>query len=66
MRSIEFEHFWTPVLDISVDKNVAKILQDSAYLSAPPVVSLTVICSGRIDRSDHELRIQPWNIRHRI
>ena len=29
MRSIEFEHFWTPVLDISVDKNVAEILKDS-------------------------------------
>ena len=39
MRSIEFEHFWTPVLDISVDKNVAEILQDSVSLSAPPVVN---------------------------
>ena len=57
MRSIEFEHFWTPVLDISVDKNVAEILKDSGYLTAPPIAT---------DESDHKLRIQPWNIRLRI
>ena len=57
MRSIEFEHFWTPVLDISVDKNVAEILKDSGNLTAPPIVT---------DESDHTLRIQPWNIRLRI
>ena len=32
MKSIEFEHFWTPVLDISVDKNVAELLQDCGNL----------------------------------
>lgn len=62
MRSIEFEHFWTPVLDISVEKNVAEILKDSGNFAAPPMATI----APYVDESDRMHRIQRWNIRHRI